>query len=75
MIYVVGSLCVSFMPVRHREDYRRDVTCVFFLHTLIDLYQYRLMMVTIAGQGRKRVVMLASCNQERSEKAESINSN
>ena len=49
---------------------------VFFsLHTLIDLYQYRLMMVTIAGQGRKRVVMLASCNQERSEKAESINSN
>ena len=63
MIYGVGSLCLSFTPVRHREDYKRDVTCccffVFFLHTLIDLYQYRLMMVIIACQGRKRVVMLA----------------
>ena len=47
VIYGVGSLCLSFTPVRHRKDYKRDVT---FLYTLINLDRHRLIMIIIAGR-------------------------
>ena len=51
-----GGIVVSVIhTVRHRKDYKRDVA---FLCTLINLDEYRLIMIIIAGRAASEFLCL-----------------